>query len=216
VPRIASDQERALIISPGATLNLNGFSQMIANTSGRGNNVARRQIADDHQRRRFAGWQHADGAGRESAGIRGLAHRYERRRLSRGGSNLHALHGPKLFARVHQFQLADAPAGIDLADQQPARKRTISINTNGLSTWNGSGSNANWSTAANWIGSTPANQNSLMFAGNAQQTSTNNFLSAVGQVIFSNGGFSLTGNAVSSLWGLSIKQKQHLVHSEQR
>ena len=79
---------------------------------------------------------------------------------------------------------------------------SISITTNSTSIWNGGGADGNWSTAANWNGAVPANGQSLMFQGALRQNNVNNLLTSVGQVVFVNGGFALTGNAVSLLWGL--------------
>jgi autotransporter-associated beta strand protein len=79
---------------------------------------------------------------------------------------------------------------------------TISITTNGLSVWNGGGTDGDWGTAANWAGSLPVNGQSLTFQGALRQKNTNNLLTAAGQVVFTNGGFSLAGNPLTLLWGL--------------
>ena len=79
---------------------------------------------------------------------------------------------------------------------------SISITTNGLSQWNGGGTNAYWSTPENWGGSAPGNGQLLSFQGVVRQTSTNNLLGSVGRVAFANGGFTLSGNPVTLQWGL--------------
>jgi autotransporter-associated beta strand protein len=79
---------------------------------------------------------------------------------------------------------------------------TISITTNSLSAWNGGGTDGYWSTAANWSGTLPVNGSSLTFQGTLRQSNTNNLLNAAGQVLFNNGGFTLTGNPITLLWGL--------------
>ncbi len=192
----------ALIISPGATLNLNGFSQTIAASSGAGTTSLGGKLLMT-----INGGASPGGSTLAVPGANPLAFGGSLVVTNIGGAlaagQTFTLFTAQSYSRAFtNFSLPTLPPGLIWQTNNLPVNGSISINTNGLSTWNGNGSNANWSTAANWIGSTPANQNSLMFAGNAQQTSTNNFLSAVGQVIFSNGGFSLTGNAVSSLWGI--------------
>ena len=80
---------------------------------------------------------------------------------------------------------------------------TLSITTNGVTFWNGGGTDGNWSTAANWNGTAPVNGQSLIFQGAARLSNTNNLLTSAGQVIFNNTGFALAGNPVSLLWGLA-------------
>ena len=80
---------------------------------------------------------------------------------------------------------------------------TLVISTNtGLSNWTGGGTNGNWSTASNWNGSLPVNNQFLTFQGILRQSNTNDLLTAVGQVVFNNGGFALAGNPVILQWGL--------------
>lgn len=82
---------------------------------------------------------------------------------------------------------------------------TLSVTANALSIWNGGGSNAYWSTAANWSGATPANDGSITFQGALRPNNTNDLLSRVGQVVFTDGGFTVAGNALSLLWGLDSR-----------
>jgi autotransporter-associated beta strand protein len=79
---------------------------------------------------------------------------------------------------------------------------TISITTNGLSIWNGGGTDGNWSTAANWNGTLPTNGQSLSFQGSLRLNNTNNLLGSVGQVTFLASGFALAGSPLSLQWGL--------------
>ena len=79
---------------------------------------------------------------------------------------------------------------------------TISIATNSVSVWNGGGADGNWSTAANWSGTAPTNGQSLTFQGTLRQSNTNNLLTTAGQVVFTNGGFTLRGGSLTLLWGL--------------
>jgi autotransporter-associated beta strand protein len=65
-------------------------------------------------------------------------------------------------------------------------------------TWTGGGADNNWSTAANWGGATPANNDNLIFNGTAQQNSTNDLANlSAGYLTFNNGGFVLNGNTLT-------------------
>jgi autotransporter-associated beta strand protein len=94
------------------------------------------------------------------------------------------------------------PAGLLWNTNNLLLDGSISITTNSTSIWNGGGADGNWSTAANWNGTLPTNGQSLLFQGTLRQNNVNNLLTSVGQVVFVNGGFALTGNAVSLLWGV--------------
>jgi autotransporter-associated beta strand protein len=70
----------------------------------------------------------------------------------------------------------------------------------GTRVWDGGGGDNNWTTAANWVGNVaPSAGANLVFGGNVQQTSNNNFAAgtAFRSITFTNGGFTLTGNAVT-------------------
>ena len=66
--------------------------------------------------------------------------------------------------------------------------------------WVGGGTDANWSTTANWGGNmAPAAGDQLVFSG-AMQTASNNDIAvgtAFDSIVFDNGGFTLSGNAVT-------------------
>src|SRR5262249_33525322 len=67
-------------------------------------------------------------------------------------------------------------------------------------TWDGGGDNKNWTTAANWVGDlAPAAGDDLVFAGSVRTTSNNDFAAgtAYSSITFSNGAFTLKGNAVT-------------------
>lgn len=65
--------------------------------------------------------------------------------------------------------------------------------------WNGGGTDDNWSTADNWNGVAVANGNPLAFNGTTRQTNVNNVAGLlVPSITFSNGGFSLSGDAVTN------------------
>jgi autotransporter-associated beta strand protein len=64
-------------------------------------------------------------------------------------------------------------------------------------TWTGGGSGGNWSDANNWGGTAPGNGDNLTFSGTTRQANTNNLLTSVGNVVIGNGGFSISGNALT-------------------
>ncbi len=84
-----------------------------------------------------------------------------------------------------------------------ATNGTLTIVTNGLSLWNGGGSDGYWSTASNWNGTLPVNGQSLTFQGALRLNNTNNLLTSAGQVVFNNGGIAVSGNPLTLLWGLA-------------
>jgi len=81
------------------------------------------------------------------------------------------------------------PLAISLLGGLPASGATI--------TWNGSGPDNNWSSSGNWGGSVPTNGDALVFGGASRLTNVNDFLTAIGAVTFSSGGFNLSGNALT-------------------
>lgn len=99
--------------------------------------------------------------------------------------------------------LPSLPVGLFWNTANLAVNGTISVAAAGSSVWNGGGANGNWNTSANWTnGSVPANGNILTFQGTVRQSNTNNTLTSAGQVIFTNGGFTIAGNALTLQWGL--------------
>lgn len=100
------------------------------------------------------------------------------------------------------FSLPVLPVGLVWDTSNLPTNGSMTISTSGVSLWNGGGANGNWSTAANWSGSLPANGQLLTFQGVLRQSNTNNLLATVGQAVFSNGGFAVAGNSVSLLWGV--------------
>jgi autotransporter-associated beta strand protein len=74
----------------------------------------------------------------------------------------------------------------------------ISGPTAGDRVWSGAGADSNWSTAANWGGFVPATGDNLIFQGTTRQANVNNLADiTVPRVVFNNGGFSLSGNALA-------------------
>ena len=65
-------------------------------------------------------------------------------------------------------------------------------------TWDGGGTNDNWSTPANWNPDTvPVNGSALTFSGVNRQTNINDTdLISVGLITFSNGGFNISGHSL--------------------
>ena len=67
-------------------------------------------------------------------------------------------------------------------------------------TWDGGGADNHWMTAANWVGDVaPVAGDRLVFAGSTQTSSFNDFAAGTvfQSIAFQNGGFSLSGNAVT-------------------
>jgi fibronectin-binding autotransporter adhesin len=73
----------------------------------------------------------------------------------------------------------------------------VGIGSAATITWNGGGGDDNWSTVANWVTAAPVNGDALVFSGATRPSNTNNFLTSVGAVTFGNGGFSISGNALT-------------------
>jgi fibronectin-binding autotransporter adhesin len=65
-------------------------------------------------------------------------------------------------------------------------------------TWSGGGTDNNWSTANNWGGTAPVNNDNAIFTGAARQNNTNDITSLTfGWLRFVNDGFNLTGNLLT-------------------
>ncbi|HEU5069971.1 MAG TPA: autotransporter-associated beta strand repeat-containing protein [Verrucomicrobiae bacterium] len=184
-------------ISTGATLDLNGFSQTISSAS----------LGGTLKLSLNKGGSPASSVLTTTDG----------NPLTLGGTLIVANISTNAFAAGDTFTLFNAagyagafnsvtlpllPGGLIWNTNNLPADGTISITTNGLSVWDGGGANANWSTPANWTASLPANGDSLVFQGALRPGNNNDLLSGVGQVVFNNGGFTLTGNAVSLQWGL--------------
>jgi len=70
--------------------------------------------------------------------------------------------------------------------------------------WNGGGTDNNWSNADNWSGVAIASGSPLIFNGTTRQTNVNDVADlTVPSMTFSNGGFSLSGNAVTNTIAVS-------------
>ncbi|MBN8456414.1 MAG: tandem-95 repeat protein [Verrucomicrobia bacterium] len=137
--------------------------------------------------------------------------------ITYGGTLTVTATGANAFASGDTFQLFSAsgfsgsftsvslpplPVGLAWDTSALATTGSISVTTVGTSQWNGGGSDNLWGTAGNWNGVLPTSGQVLTFAGTARQSASNNLLNSVGRIVFGNGGFSLSGNAVALQWGL--------------
>ena len=118
------------------------------------------------------------------------------------GDTFQLFSAPSYAAAFASVTLPVTPVGLAWDSSALATTGSISLVAAATSQWNGGGADSNWGTALNWSGVLPANGQVLTFQGTTRQAATNNQLTAVGQVVFSNGGFNLTGTAVTLLWGL--------------
>ena len=118
------------------------------------------------------------------------------------GDSFTLISSPGYAGAFTSFNLPSLPAGLIWNTSGVATNGTLFVTTNGLSVWNGGGANGNWSTPGNWGGTLPVNGQVLIFQGTSRQSSTNNLLSTVGQVVYTNGGFGLRGNPVTLQSGL--------------
>ncbi|BCU79798.1 hypothetical protein llg_45130 [Luteolibacter sp. LG18] len=207
----------AVPVSSGATVALNGFSQTVASIS----TVSGATLA-------FGGTGTLTTASSSLAGSlqmtlnKGAAPANSKLTLSTGtltyGGTLSVNSiGATAFAVGDSFQLFSAPSyggsftsislpllplGLIWDTSTIATDGTIKVADPGTSFWNGGGADTSWSTAGNWNGVLPVNGQLLTFQGSTKLASTNNLLTAIGQVTFASSGFSLSGNAVTLQGGL--------------
>lgn len=101
-----------------------------------------------------------------------------------------------------QVQAQDSGYG----DLYPRKSTNVTVTVNltepAALIWSGNGTNDNWSSGANWNGTTPADSTPLVFAGVNRRTNFNDLLTVVGPVAISNGGFRLAGNPLMLRAGL--------------
>ena len=98
------------------------------------------------------------------------------------------------FSGLQRFAPAVATAALTLA----AAASQAQVN------WTGSGTDDNWGTAANWSAPLAATGSTLAFSGTTRTTSTNNFVTSVTGINFTNNGgtgqtgaFTLSGNSIT-------------------
>ncbi|MFD0895723.1 autotransporter-associated beta strand repeat-containing protein [Luteolibacter ambystomatis] len=204
-------------ISSGATVALNGFSQTVASIStvsgatltfgGTGTlTTASSSLAGSLQMTLNKGASPANSKLTLTTGT-----------LTYGGTLSVNSIGATAFAVGDSFQLFSAstyggsftsislpqlPLGLIWDTSTIATDGTIKVADPGTCFWNGGGADTSWSTAGNWNGVLPVNGQLLTFQGSTKLTSTNNLLTAIGQVTFASSGFSLSGNAVTLQGGL--------------
>ena len=118
------------------------------------------------------------------------------------GDTFQLFSGSAYSGAFTSFSLPFLPIGLKWDTSTLAVNGSISVVASGSSQWNGGGADVNWSTALNWNGILPANGHVITFSGATRQVSTNNQLSSIGQIVFSTGGFALSGNAVTLQWGI--------------
>ena len=118
------------------------------------------------------------------------------------GDSFTLFSAPGYSGTFTSFNLPALPVGLIWNTGDLTNSGSVTIGTNGSSAWSGGGTNGNWSTPENWGGTAPFNGNVLTFQGTLRQSNTNNLLTAVGQAVFTIGGFALRGNPVTLQWGL--------------
>lgn len=118
------------------------------------------------------------------------------------GDSFQLFSAPSYSGAFTSIALPNLPVGLAWDTSALATTGSISIIAAGSSQWNGGGADTNWSSALNWNGVAPSNNQVLTFAGTTRPSSVNNLLTSVGQIVFSNGGFSLSGTAVTLQWGV--------------
>ena len=109
---------------------------------------------------------------------------------------------PGYTGNFSSVSLPPMPVGLVWNASGLATNGTLVVASVSSNAWNGGGNNTSWSNATNWSGTAPANWNLLTFQGTVRPANTNDWLTAAGQIIFANGGFSLGGNALGLQWGL--------------
>ncbi len=206
----------AVPVSSGAKLSLNGYSQTVTSLT----NPAGATVSFDGPNTLTATTATLGGTLRMTVN-KGASPDSSRLvstdALTYSGSLVVTAQGANALADGDTFQLFSAPGysgsftsialpnlPVGLAWDTSALTTTGSINIilAGTSQWNGGGGNNNWSTALNWNGVAPVNGQVLTFAGTARASSVNNLLTSVGRIVFSNGGFVLSGTAVTLQWGI--------------
>ena len=133
-----------------------------------------------------------------------------------GGNNLAAgdtftlFSAPSYAGAFTSLNLPALPVGLSWNSSNLATNGTLVISTNNSSVWTGAGTSGNWSAPENWSGMLPVSGQSLTFQGTSRQSNTNNLLTAVGQAVFGNGGFAVYGGSVALQWGLDNQAGNNL------
>ncbi|MGI8639410.1 MAG: FG-GAP-like repeat-containing protein [Pyrinomonadaceae bacterium] len=86
-----------------------------------------------------------------------------------------------------------------------------------VKTWDGGGADANWTTAANWVGDVaPVVNDDLVFPANATQFTTNNnfsLLTIYRSITFDGGNYTIGGNALRLTNGLTANDGTHAINT---
>jgi autotransporter-associated beta strand protein len=113
---------------------------------------------------------------------------------------VHPVFEQKLYARLIVATKTNmkSPDSIRVLTALAALSLSLTQAGAAVRTWSGAGADANWTTAANWGGTAPATNDSLVFNGVIQQSNTNNYVNLTNNwVTFNNGGFVLYGNLLT-------------------
>ena len=192
----------ALLVSAGATLDLNGFSQTVANSSGAGTTTLGGKLILTINKGGSPASSVLTVSGANPLTFNGTLAVTSVGANPAAGDIFQLFSASSFAGTFSSLSLPQLPVGLVWNTSSLAVNGTIAVNTAGSNSWNGGGGDGNWNTAANWSGGVPANNDLLTFQGTSRQSNTNNLLTSVGQVVFGNGSFALAGNALTLQWGL--------------
>lgn len=192
----------ALLISAGATLDLNGFSQTVAVSSGAGTTTLGGNLKLTINKGGTPASSVLTVTGANPLTYGGTLTVTSLGATPAAGDTFQLFSASSFAGAFSSLTLPVLPVGLVWNTGNLGSNGTITITPSQSNIWNGGGSDGNWSTAANWSGGLPINGDLLTFQGVLRPSNNNNLLTSVGQVVFANGGFVLTGSAVALQWGL--------------
>ncbi len=191
-----------LLISAGGTLDLNGFSQIVAFSSGAGTTKLGGNLILTINKGGTPNSSVLSVGGAIPLTLGGTLTVKNIGAALTAGDTFVLFNAASYAGNFNGLDLPPLPAGLIWDTTELTANGSITVATVGSNIWNGGGGDNNWSTPANWSGGLPANGELLTFSGTLRQSSINNLVSSVGQVAFGNGGFLLSGNPVTLHWGL--------------